>query len=339
MSRPPTAAFAGSRGIALASVLFYVLGALVLSATLFLSTWIDGQSTANVAAADDALFVAEAGLQHLWSALDPASDFARALAWPGGVPPFGSPVWFPRPPRTYRVSVAARADGALLASAEGTSLRGSRARLEGVFRREEPFRPAAALVVAEPLERLAITGGLAVDGSDGVGAEPPLVALGGESDAVGERLRAAAGALAPRVVGDSRLAAAWLRLRPTADRIAAGPFDDDRWGTPAAPAVVQLAGLADVSGEVSATGIVIADSTLRVTGRLRVEGLLLAAEGIAVDGRLEVDGALWVRRELAVGAFGILQARYSSAALGVADRLRPGELPRAAILGGWREVW
>ena len=48
------------------------------------------QAASNVSAGDDAFYVAEAGIQHLWSLLEPATDFARELAWPDGAPPFGS---------------------------------------------------------------------------------------------------------------------------------------------------------------------------------------------------------------------------------------------------------
>src|SRR5690349_2159757 len=92
-------------GIALVSVLFMLVAILTLTATLFFSLFLDALASSNVSAGDDALFVAEAGLQHLWATLDPGPDFARELAWPNGEPPFGSLVGFPEAPRTYRVTV------------------------------------------------------------------------------------------------------------------------------------------------------------------------------------------------------------------------------------------
>ncbi|MGH7856629.1 MAG: hypothetical protein ACREQY_04805, partial [Candidatus Binatia bacterium] len=90
------------RGIALPSVIFTLLAVLIGSATLFFTIFVDVHSSSNAAAATDALYVAEAGVHHLWSALGRAPDFSEALGWPAGEPPFGEVVWFPRPPRTYR---------------------------------------------------------------------------------------------------------------------------------------------------------------------------------------------------------------------------------------------
>src|SRR5438093_1296328 len=114
------------KGIALVSVLFILVALLALTATLFLSLFLDVHAASNVSAGDDALYVAEAGIQHLWSLIQPATDFSRELAWPDGTPPFGSPTGFPEPPRTYRVHVDALSGGRLRVRSEGTSHRGAR---------------------------------------------------------------------------------------------------------------------------------------------------------------------------------------------------------------------
>src|SRR5580765_8556423 len=100
-------------GITLVSVLLILVGVFALTATLFLSTFLDARAVSNIAAGEGALYGAEAGIQHVWALLDPAPDFARALSWPAGEPPFGSPVAFPEPPRIYRVVVSALPDGSL----------------------------------------------------------------------------------------------------------------------------------------------------------------------------------------------------------------------------------
>ena len=109
----------------LVSVLLILVGVFASTAMLFFSTFVDSRAVSNVAAGDDALYGAEAGIQHLWAMLDPAPDFSGELSWPGGEPPFGSPVAFPEPPRTYRVAVSALPEGRLRAVSEGTSDRGA----------------------------------------------------------------------------------------------------------------------------------------------------------------------------------------------------------------------
>ena len=51
----------------LVSVLFMLVGVLTLTAILFFSVFVDLQTSSNVAAGDDALYIAEAGIHHLWS--------------------------------------------------------------------------------------------------------------------------------------------------------------------------------------------------------------------------------------------------------------------------------
>ena len=162
-------------GIALVSVLFMLVGVLALTATLFFSSFIDARAASNVSAGDDALYGAEAGIQHVWALLDPAPDFSRALAWPDGEPPFGSPVGFPEPPRTYRVRVSALPDGSLRAVSEGTSHRGTRRKVEAIFFREVAFRPPAALTIARDTQLGEVAGALDVTVAD---MDPEPVPLG-----------------------------------------------------------------------------------------------------------------------------------------------------------------
>ncbi|MBI2962887.1 MAG: hypothetical protein HYY35_03970 [Deltaproteobacteria bacterium] len=324
-------------GIALVSVLFLLVAVLVLTATLFFSVFIDLQSTSNVSAGDDALYVAEAGIQHLWSLLEPAPDFRRELDWPGGEPPFGSPVWFPDPPRTYRVRLSALPDGRLTAVSEGTSRRGARRRVQALFHREAEFRPRAALVAGE---------GTVADDLSGT-VELAVVPPAGDVTGVGaERRRdaqALRGALRDDVriatVGPSGLRDAADRLRGTEDATLSGPITGGSWGAAGSPVLVRLAGQGDVIGAATITGALLADAPLRVFGRLEIEGLLLAPYGIEVGGELVIRGAGFVAGPLTVRSAGALAVSYATSALDGADRACRGGLPRAPILGAWKEVW
>lgn len=324
-------------GIALVSVLFMLVGLLALTATLFLSLFLDAQAASNVSAGDDALFVAEAGIQHLWSLLEPASDFARELAWPAGAPPFGSPVGFPESPRTYRVRVDGLADGSLRASSEGTSHRGARRKVEAVFVREPRFRPPAAVTIAATTSPTDISGALNVS-ADETGGELP--AYGAESREAAAAFRRARGdATEVAIVGSSGLPDAIDHLREIADVAPDGTQEGGTFGSTGEPVVVRFTGQAEISGTVVVSGIVLADAPLRVRGRLEVDGLLLAPQGIDVEGELVIGGAAWVSGEVRVPAAGRLVVRYAGSALDRSAVAGRGALPRAAILGAWREVW
>jgi hypothetical protein len=324
-------------GIALVSVLFMLVGLLAVTATLFLSAFLDAQAASNVSAGDDALYVAEAGIEHLWSLLEPGTDFARELAWPDGIPPFGSPAGFPEPPRTYRVRVDGLADGRLRARSEGTSHRGSRRVVEAIFAREPQFRPPAVLTIAGTSPPTDLSGALDISAGE-IGAELP--AYGAETREAAEAFRSAR-AEAPDVaiVGSSGIRDSIGHLRELASVTLDGPQAGGSFGSADEPVVVRLAGLADISGTVVVSGIVLAEAPLRVGGRLEVDGLLVAPLGIDVEGEVAIDGAAWIAGDLRITATGKFGARYSGEGAGRSDRAAPGVLPRAALLGAWREVW
>ncbi len=323
-------------GIALVSVLLILVGVFALTATLFFSTFLDARAVSNIAAGDDALYGAEAGIQHVWALLDPAPDFSRALSWPAGEPPFGSPVAFPEPPRTYRVVVSALPDGSLRAVSEGTSGRGTRRKVEAIFLREVPFRPPAALTIARGI-RLAEVGGtleLTMEDSD-----RDLVPLGAEAHDDARALRDARGGEAVATVGSSGLAEAAERLRDAAVSILDGPQTTGSYGSFESPTSVRFVGQADVDGMVAITGIVLADAPLRVRGRLEIEGLLLASQGLDVEGEVVLRGAAWVAGELRIASGAAVRVAYQTAGLDAAAEVGGPLLPRSAVLGSWREVW
>jgi hypothetical protein len=327
----------GRNGIALVSVLFILVGLLALTATLFLSLFLDVHAASNVSAGDDALYVAEAGIQHVWSLITPATDFARELAWPDGTPPFGSPAGFPEPPRTYRVHVDGLSGGRLRARSEGTSHRGARRAVEVVFVREPRFRPPAALTIAATTSPTDLSGVIDVS-ADEPGGELP--AFGAETREAAEAFRNARGDTTEvAILGSSGLGEAIDRLRETASITLDGQQESGGFGSAEEPLVVRFAGLAEISGTITVSGIVLADAPLGVRGRLEVDGLLVAPQGIDVEGELAIGGAAWIAGGVRVTSTGKLAARYSAEALDRSEEAAPGVLPKSAILGAWREVW
>ncbi|MGH7896539.1 MAG: hypothetical protein ACREQQ_01200, partial [Candidatus Binatia bacterium] len=111
------------------------------------------------------------------------------------------------------------------------------------------------------------------------------------------------------------------------------------WGTADDPELTRLTGRAEISGAVSAVGILLAEAPLEIHGRLEVDGLLLAAAGLDLDGELVVRGALWVDGPLRIAGSGRVTVAYSTAALDAAEPLAHGTLPKAAMLSAWRELW
>ena len=329
-------ATAAEKGMALIATLFMLVAVFVLTATLFFSTFVDAQVSSNVSAGSDALYTAEAGIHHLWSILDPAPDFSRELGWPAGEPPFGSPVGFPGPPRTYRVRVAPLPDGSLRATSEGTSHRGTRRKVEAIFFRELRFRAPAALTLAPATSLGDLSGTLEASGEPG--ADVP--AVGAETRAEAEAFRdARRGDTEVAVVGASGLDRAIAPLRDAARVTLDGPQASGTYGSSTEPALVRLTGQAEISGTVMVTGIVVCDAPLRVRGRLQVDGLLLAPQGIDVEGELVVSGALWLAGDLRLAAAGRLVAAYSEASLDPSNTAGGAALPKPALLGAWREVW
>ncbi len=330
--------FRRQRGAALLAVLFSLIALLTLTGTLFLSAFLDREATSNFAAADDALFVAEAGIQHVWSILSPAPDFAAELSWPDGRPPFASPAAFPEPPRTYRVRVEPAGDGGLRVLSEGTSHRGTRQKVEATFRRAPRFRPGAVLTITETMPDPSLTGDLAIATLDRDGAAKAPSRVGAESRAAAEAwARGGGGDIA--VLVPSGLWAALEELRVSPDLTFGEPRGNETWGTEELPVVVDLVAGAEILGEISATGIVVADTPIVVRGHLDLDGLLLAPRGLEVTGALDVTGAVWVGERLRIESEGRASMVFASGALDRADSLRPGTLPRETRLGGWREVW
>jgi hypothetical protein len=268
--------------------------------------------------------------------LDPAPDFSRAFAWPGGEPPFGSPVAFPEPPHTYRVVVSALPDGGLRALSEGTSHRGARRKIEAIFLREAPFRPPAALTIARGTHLAELGGTLDVAVQD---SDPERVPLAAEARDDAVALRTARGGETVVTVGPSGLAEAAERLRDSAGLVLDGPQTTATYGSSESPASVRLVGQAEVEGVVSITGIVLADAPLRVRGRIEIDGLLLAAQGLDVEGEVIVRGAAWAASELRIASGATLSVLYQTTGLDGAARVGGTVLPRNTVLGAWREVW
>lgn len=328
--------FVKQSGITLLAVLFVLTAALILTATVFFSFWVDALSASNGSAGDDALYTAEAGIHHLWSVLEPAPDFARELAWPDGEPPFGAVVGFPAPPHTYRVRVSPLSGGRLSVKSEGTSHRGTRRKVEAVFARESGFRPPAALTIAAGTVPSDLSGALDVSASE---AERDTPALAVEDRRDADALLAARHqAIDVAVVGPSGLETVTTPLGASADVPLAGMQDGGTWGSAASPALVRLDAV-DLSGTAQATGVVIANGPLRVLGHLEVDGLLLAPSGIAVEGTLVIRGAAFFGGDLRLAASGSLSVDYSPASLDLAESAGHGLLPKAPLLGAWREVW
>ncbi len=323
-------------GIALVSVLLMLVGVFALTTTLFFSSFIDARAVSNVSAGDDALYGAEAGIQHVWALLDPAPDFSRALSWPAGEPPFGSPVAFPEPPRTYRVLVSALPDGSLRAVSEGTSHRGTRRKVEAIFFREVAFRPPAVLTIAPGTRLGEISGALDLAVGD---ADPAPASLGAETHTDAAALRETGAGGSAATVGASGLTDAAQRLSDAADVVLDGVQYAGVYGSSETPTRVRFAGQADVDGVVTVAGIVTADAPLRIRGRLEVEGLLLASQGLDVEGELVVRGAAWVAGALRLATGAAIQVSYQAAALDVAATAGGTLLPRNAVLGAWREIW
>jgi len=323
-------------GLALLSVLLILVGVFALTTTLFLSTFLDARAVSNIAAGDDALYGAEAGIQHVWALLDPAPDFSRALSWPGGEPPFGSPVAFAEPPHTYRVLVSALPDGSLRAVSEGTSYRGARRKVEAIFFRELALRPPAALTIARGTHLAEVGGALDLVVED---SDRDRVPLGAEVRDDAMALRSARGGEMVATVGPSGLGEAAERLRDSAGIVLDGPQTTGAYGSSESPASVRFMGQTDVEGVVSVTGILLADAPLRVRGRLEIEGVLLAPQGLDVEGEVIVRGAAWVAGELRIASAAAVRVVYQTTGLDEASRVGGAVLPRNAVLGAWREVW
>jgi hypothetical protein len=313
-------------GIALLPVLILAAALTIASAAIFLAVYLDAEVASNSEAAREAFWRAEAGVQHVWALLGRAPDFAEAAAWPAGVPP-GLDGGIP-----YRVRVVA-ANTELVVRSEAAAHRFAEARIEATFRRAASFRPPAALLLDDSLTAARLEGSLAVDiaASD----TPGIVPIGAE----GGRAALLCADRGARLVGPSGLSRAAAALRETPDREVAGTIGDDAWGTDEAPELVRVAAPAEIAGSVTATGILVAEAPLVVRGRLRISGLLLGVDEVEVTGSLEVEGVTWIGRSLVLRPEGRLLVRLQPEALDRADALRPGVLPREAVLGAWREVW
>ena len=270
-------------GIALVSVLFMLVGLLALTATLFLSLFLDAQAASNVSAGDDALSRGRGRDPAPVVAARAGEPISRASS-PGRPEPLRSdrPSAFPSRREPIAFASTRLASGSLRASSEGTSHRGARRKVEAVFIREPRFRPPAAVTIAATTSPTDISGALNVS-ADETGGELP--AYGAESREAAAAFRRARGdATEVAIVGSSGLPDAIDHLREIADVAPDGTQEGGTFGSTGEPVVVRFTGQAEISGTVVVSGIVLADAPLRVRGRLEVDGLLLAPQGIDVEG-------------------------------------------------------
>ena len=364
------------RGSALIAALGIALLLLPLGAFVVMQCRTDLLIQHNLRAETEAFYVAEAGLEHALSDIDPDSGFAQLVAGPDrqvgtaddGVFPFreGVPAEFPSPPFRYEVRVIAAGPGAVQLVSTGTGGSGARRVVSArVTRAALPFTPAALYVAGDFARSDFRSDNFEVSGTDhrlgDLPASPsgPAATLPGictPDDDATARLR-------ERITRDGSTRVAGTGAAPSLATVA--PLDLRRYvsalgaqapvvvdpaaatanlqlGTPDAPQLSVARGDLEIAGTCTGAGVLVVDGSLRVTGSLTFAGLMIVMGGVVFDtgSAVAISGAVWRG-----GPDDRLQLRgrgallYSSQALSAADRSVAGVLPHAVVATAWQELF
>jgi Tfp pilus assembly protein PilX len=128
--------------------------------------------------------------------------------------------------------------------------------------------------------------------------------------------------------------------------LAAGQYSgNSTWGTDASPRITYITGDADISGNISGSGVLIVDGTLSIPGNITFHGLIIARGPVQVDitGSVQIYGGIMLAESTTPDAGNELSMRgngaiyYSSQAFSMINSYWSSALPQPAKLSSWQE--
>jgi hypothetical protein len=308
-------------------------------------------------AALETFVVAESGLEHALAdlALDPRFD--RLLLGPDrqagtaddGTYPFAHPppAWFPAAPFRYQVRVTPQGPAALELVASGFGpLNATRVVAATVVRDPSPYVPGA-LALAAGNVALALGPDFRITGTAASASEAGLPAVAADSVAAAAALAAAlppgagtqlVGRGGTPSIADAALASAETLAAAAAQQPVARALASDVQGSLGNGLFVSPASLhlTDASG----SGILVVAGMLELSGVTSFSGLIVALGNLRVDlgSQVAIDGAVLVGRGGAlVSLAGAGHIAYDARIIAGVDTAFPGLLPRRARVTGWHE--
>lgn len=362
------------RGTALMAALVIIMILVPLGAFVALQSRLDLAIQYNLRTEVEAFYVAEAGLAHAVSEIEPGRSFDPFLLGPDhiagtaddGIFPFrgGSPPPFPRAPYHYNVTAVRGRDGMMRIISRAMGEHGAVKVVEALVRRSASPHTPGAMYAEGDLNRLDLgSNAFAVSGLDhragdeggnASGTHTAVPALcGTDPDAEvrlrekwsedGDRLVGAGGSpsigtTTPLGLGQYVTA---MSQRHEAVMLPPTTVSSIALGTRAMPQLTLVGGALDVTGSLVGGGVLVVNGMLHVSGDLQFAGLVIAMGGIVFEpsSHVTIAGALWsgASQDERLELLGQGSVVYDNSALTAVDGAWPALLPHAVALAGWQE--
>ncbi len=323
------------------SVLTILALLLPLSAHTVFQAHIDLLIARNFRDQTDAMYVAEAGLEHALAAVGEIGTLPVLLHGPDQIAASADDGDFPVPlpsdglgsSRNYVVRVAKLSDTRAQITSVGNGNNGASRAVAALLQASDtPFTPATLFLAGDPRPITINSADLDISGQDSSSSSPVASWAFGGNAASSEP--APASTLATHL--DVNAIGAQLSASAIAVHVAPGPAPEIL-GVAGAPQLTIVDGDLTISATTSGAGLLLVRGALQISGTLRFDGLVIVIGALesSGDGEISLSGALWQAtgsdRTLLTGRGFI---HYSSAALSLADSAAPGVLPHALrVLG------
>lgn len=358
------------KGIALIVVLLTMTLLLGLIGGALFFTQIDLSVTSNLKTGTQALYIAEAGLNHAITIIPPGGNFP--------IPPSGLPLTGTFPPgsiTSYTVTAAndseadpnIDANQTIILTAVGSGKDGASRSIKAYVGRAPVFIPPGGIYAPGAAIRTDFDGGnFLVSGNDTnpdgtAGPNPAVPGISTSTDGVRDTITNSlvSGDHQNQVVGlgifpsvqtsnvtlDPNQIANDLLTYPHTTLEGGNYTGHSTFGTEAAPQITNIVGDISIEGSASGFGVLIVDGTLTLWGSMEFQGLIIARGPIEVgnSANAEIRGAIMLKTatvsdsgdELRIA--GSASIYYSSQAIQMVKNLWGPALPKKAILLSWLE--
>lgn len=344
----------GESGNALVTVLILIGALTPLGAFAVMQARLDLVAHERIRAAVEAFYAAESGLEAALADVNESPMFERLENGPDGrrgtdddrIFPFRAPPPVAHPALRYELRVEPVDAGTLDIIAEGFAFGNAVRRLAARVKGGAPFVPGAIFSGAAAVSIVA-GDDLRASGFDRSGRDGAQPALALASEEAAAAARSALANVAERWHGSSGVPSVAVRDALDVPALAAA-FGSDAGATalgaslsgPLGSGILVSRGSVEVA-EASGSGILIIHGNLRVTGGLRFAGLVLvlgdvvfeAGSTVVLHGALLQGPGRGVLELLASG-----EVTYDGQAIAATESLLPGQLPRRAVVVGWRDL-
>ena len=358
------------KGIALIVVMLTMTLLLGLIGGALFFTRIDLAITSNLKTGTQALYIAEAGLNHAIMIIPPGGNFP--------IPPSGLPLtgtFPPGSPTSYTVTAANDSEPdpnvdtnqIIILTAAGTGKDSAFRTIRAYIGRAPTFIPPGGIYAPGTAVDTSFSGDkFLVNGNDTnpdgtPGPNPAVPGISTSADSVRNAITNSlvSGGHTDQVIGlgnspsvqtssvtlDPNQIANDLLTYPHTTLSGGSYAGSIAFGTEALPQITNITGDVTIQGNAAGFGVLIVDGTLRLSGSLEFQGLIIARGPVQVElsGNASIHGSLMLQTsdtassDLELDIKGSTSLYYSSQAIQMVKNLWGPALPKKAILLSWLE--